>query len=694
MLRLFERSIMSRTTWEKAWQTAIPQEINAINDLYKSFTGLKKARSAEDIRTFLASYNLGNTDISYTRVLEGIHNSKTSFIPTTITFKRTHDNDKNLSKWIILNFSTSYLRPLRSVENALAKEAGWFLEYSKEDPTSDDDGWIDAELVNASKSFMKELDSYMSTVQDYIKQLSPKKFSYKGFPVYNAERMAKPLVHNMLQGIEFLTAFFKNKGMLKVFEEGIRGFVLHYVDEDDEGAIAYFDADTFVIGLYAMFLHSPDPLSHWMKTNLVHEFGHYIHTQSLNRNARRYWDSFWDRIDEIREIEEAVVQPITPKERRDFLNKLAKAKYNLKRYRPKDVYEQMRFTTWLLSPNPEYLSSNKIAELQNLDYKKMPKLTPYGKKVFSKLSDYENDPDEAAEYRELLGAYSYSDGPQPPNEAIRSVISPLLGEEDGLIEALEAPTDYAETNRYEDFAETFARYMTEPNSLSSIAKYRLQRTLSLSGLYGKPVMRLSSIIEKLLKEGMSAEAKEILEAMVNPEVEGILQDHVWADGSLENSIKDFKNMGDKILYLPEGKRVKASDLRKELESWRPTYVPGDVIVYHSTDRKSADFILRNGVIPQLKPWTLSSRDFAQSGRTDYWKPGSGLERGLYVSTSKNTSGYGPVTLALKVPFKYLDIPAEAKLHGYTKKEIKEVLMNTEHGALIRNPIHPKAIKKV
>ncbi len=56
---------------------------------------------------------------------------------------------------------------------------------------------------------------------------------------------------------------------------------------------------------------------------------------------------------------------------------------------------------------------------------------------------------------------------------------------------LEIVTEYGEVDQFEDFAETFVAFMDAPEKLTPTAKFRMQRALSLSGLYGKPVMRLA-----------------------------------------------------------------------------------------------------------------------------------------------------------------------------------------------------------
>lgn len=65
------------------------------------------------------------------------------------------------------------------------------------------------------------------------------------------------------------------------------------------------------------------------------------------------------------------------------------------------------------------------------------------------------------------------------------------------LDPLEVVTEYGEVNQYEDFAETFMVFMAAPEKLTPTSKFRMQRALSLSGLYGKPVIRLSSKDEVL-----------------------------------------------------------------------------------------------------------------------------------------------------------------------------------------------------
>lgn len=57
---------------------------------------------------------------------------------------------------------------------------------------------------------------------------------------------------------------------------------------------------------------------------------------------------------------------------------------------------------------------------------------------------------------------------------------------------LDAPTEYAKTNKFEDFSETFAVFMVQPERLSPTARYRMQQVFSVAGVYGKRVMPIAS----------------------------------------------------------------------------------------------------------------------------------------------------------------------------------------------------------
>lgn len=92
-----------------------------------------------------------------------------------------------------------------------------------------------------------------------------------------------------------------------------------------------------------------------------------------------------------------------------------------------------------------------------------------------------------------------------PSLANRSVPQVPEGVRKQKLDPLEIVTEYGKTDKYEDFAETFVVFMAAPEKLTPTAKFRMQRALSLSGLYGKPVMRLASadrVVKRWLKRSV------------------------------------------------------------------------------------------------------------------------------------------------------------------------------------------------
>ena len=170
----------------------------------------------------------------------------------------------------------------------------------------------------------------------------------------------------------------------------------------------------------------------------------------------------------------------------------------------------------------------------------------------------------------------------------------------------------------------------------------------------------------------------------------VLTQHVEADGSLENSIEELSDAGDRVLYLPGGAQATGKELADELRSWRPEYVLGDTTVYHATDRETADFVLENGFIQQMKPWTLASERYS-AGEYAEFAPGAGVERGVYVGAGPSiVSGFGPVVLELKVPYEWLEVPAELTSLGH---DSPSGALWTEHGAVIKRSVHPYMIRE-
>ena len=180
---------------------------------------------------------------------------------------------------------------------------------------------------------------------------------------------------------------------------------------------------------------------------------------------------------------------------------------------------------------------------------------------------------------------------------------------------------------------------------------------------------------------------------LSSKVQDALITTVNAVGSLDVTIKKFARAGDRSMHVG-GEKVPASRLAAALQSWKPKPLPAGaklVTVHHSTTRAIADRILKDGVIKELKPWTLAARRHA-AGEAATFAPGAGVERGLYVGAPGTTDGFGPVTLEIQVPAAWLKVPAELTALGH--KDDTTAAAKTEHGALVRQSIPASAVREV
>lgn len=175
-------------------------------------------------------------------------------------------------------------------------------------------------------------------------------------------------------------------------------------------------------------------------------------------------------------------------------------------------------------------------------------------------------------------------------------------------------------------------------------------------------------------------------------VDQVAAEHLAAmPEGLDAAIEDLRQNIDQfpIAYTSQGD-VRSQDLIDTLESWRPPPLPPGPRqrVHHTTDRATAERIVRDGVIPQIKPWTLASERW-ESGEDTTYAPGAGASRGLYVGEPGATESYGRVTLELAIPPDYLEVPPELSSRGY---QDAQQALKMHDGAVITKPIPPEAIR--
>lgn len=470
-----------------------------------------------------------------------------------------------LGFWINSNFGYKVYKKVQAAHEPCSKSAIYLLRRSEE-ASLEWDNLSEAEKKKAGRNFLQHLlglppmmKAYAQEVNALLKQIYPERFTYGGFRIENPDHLAKPLANEMLAGIDFLKTFFKNRGLLPILEKEIRNFVIAFQPYDSSWHGMYESEDQTITLFHVLVRNSNTTgrlLKDWVSEVFLHEFGHHIHMKYIHGIAKEFWDSWWDIINEAKGIEESA-SPVTYSERHTFFADLIEQDYHpwkvIKKYDKEISHKDERFPThilkyrfrlWLNNPSKGY--KDKITKYLNFDG--VPKLTKLGQDIFSYFEDpyeyieehypevlpehgndkpgtlgilYAQKAEEIeSEFKDILGLdyrKAQQDWPIPnkaqskelkkraikdtPKEFIQDVLS---------LDRYGIPSNYGTTNEKEDFAETFVRFATNPRALSPIALYRMKRTLSLSGLYGKPVMTFANVVEKLVDNGFEKEAYSIL----------------------------------------------------------------------------------------------------------------------------------------------------------------------------------------
>jgi hypothetical protein len=255
-------------------------------------------------------------------------------------------------------------------------------------------------------------------------------------------------------------------------------------------------------------------LQDWFTEVLVHEMGHHAETL-LHPAAWEEWRSAWSEIPSLYEKQrerkksiltvsaeerlrffklfesnnwdpQKVVRKLKGLEKIKYITLLYKTFYGTSRGILTSVLTQVRLTKegqrmvrFFRNPHEEILKGYPVKlMLTNGDSEEsIEELI---------LEDIQKTHEM---YRRFLGVDNSTQGSGP---SLDEKVLTMFAEEDNSVaealNALEAPTEYAKTNTKEDFAETFVAYMGNPGALSAKARYRMQRTLWLSGFYGKPIV--------------------------------------------------------------------------------------------------------------------------------------------------------------------------------------------------------------
>jgi len=338
---------------------------------------------------------------------------------------------------------------------------------------------------NDGLPFLKErIESHMSIVQDLMSSAAPASFTYQGFKVTNPERMSDAFCRQTLEGVDFLKALFKKRGVDAALYDGVTEIKLVPDSSffSNKKAAGLYSSDKREISLSGSIgSEHTGRFIQWVNEVFLHEFGHFVHMTFITGEARAAWDAGWKT-----QNSEGEVLVVTQGDRQRLFEVLKSNSFNLQAaYGDLDPEDKTRYLAWL----GQSKLGAAVAELKG----KTVKPTRFGTETLLMVKYPDRFPD-------------YGPGGMKPSDVefekkrIDAAMK-RMGLDNPVV--LEVPkgkadmadlgivSDYGATNEKEDFAETFVAFMAAPEKLTPTSKFRMQRALSLSGLYGKPVMKLA-----------------------------------------------------------------------------------------------------------------------------------------------------------------------------------------------------------
>ena len=338
-------------------------------------------------------------------------------------------------------------------------------------------------------NMIRSMEEYEEDLSLLTEQMTDEEINYRGIRILNPWRLKYEYLSDVFDSVDFLLALFKRRNVLDVLSKTLRSIVVVPQRELVKSGISsrnahgmYFhDERTVVLAIDVMRGGNPRMLKNWVHEVLVHEIGHLVHMSFLSPEAAKFWDSGWE---DVRNTERNIGK-ITYKERVKFWNLLLGVKGDLRKIKLKGL-DRLKFHEWLANP----MTNEPYVTKKNLRWSARGKRTVAQYMKDPGQYEEDNGPRSVKVIRSNLGITDYYRDTDFPISVVLldsnpSYKSAVLNE----IKKLGAPTWYAETDEKEDFAETFVQFMDNPKKLSDNALYRMRRTLYLSGLYGKRVMK-------------------------------------------------------------------------------------------------------------------------------------------------------------------------------------------------------------
>ncbi len=358
-----------------------------------------------------------------------------------------------------------------------------------------------------AEEFLTALDRYRDALEAVIHEVAPERFSYQGFKIWNPERLGDQLARRLLEGVDYVVALFKKRGVEPLLHKGVAQIEILPTSSmtrlNPTALGLYFNHSRTIVLSSKLVGHGIGRFMKWVNEAFLHEFGHFVHLDYLPTAAREAWDTSWNVVKERQEAIERAFKSISAEERARFFDALHFTKFDAaKASRRLDSIARVKFGVWLRNPiigdplitpkqfrwtragqrvvrfftNPDQFMQNEYDWMTKGTEEYDRQAATVNKRMQDKLG--------------LLWDGNMSIPSAAVQELAKSDPAMQRSVEDALDE-LEIVSSYGRTDEKEDFAETFVAFLGAPEKLTPTAKFRMQRTLSLAHFYNKPVMRLA-----------------------------------------------------------------------------------------------------------------------------------------------------------------------------------------------------------
>jgi hypothetical protein len=355
--------------------------------------------------------------------------------------------------------------------------------------------------------FLEALEVYRNAIDDVVQSVAPEHFTYQGFKMWNPERLGEAMCRRLFEGVDYVVALFKRRGVEPLLREGLKQVELlpkPSMENLDSTALGLYitNSKTIILSTQLVSL-GRGRFMKWINEAFLHEFGHHVHLSYLPPAARAEWDAGWKEVKDKQEVLQHAFKSITAEDRAKFFDVLVATKFEpnlaVKRLEP---VAKVKFGIWLRTPmmgdpliTPKQFRWTKPGrELENFYTDRPSYMRTHYEWIPEGSPEYERQVDLVDKrWKDKLALLWDGKMSIPQNTVLElSKSNPVMQQAvEEAIAKLEIVSDYGKRNEKEDFAETFVAFMDAPEHLTPTAKFRMQRTLSLANFYNKPVVRLA-----------------------------------------------------------------------------------------------------------------------------------------------------------------------------------------------------------